>query len=123
MTKGILLKVIGFGLVLLFTGCANIQPTYKAEQKIDRNKLKANYNLIAQRASVDVSNKFLVYIPLTLAPMEIDDVVNKLSNELLNKYNGDVLTDVKVETNWLFTLYYNTYTYTLTANVWQRKEI
>ena len=110
-------------VILFMTGCTqNNQVLYKSTKHIEHSRMKQNYYLIAENVTVEASNRFFGYVPLTLMPFSPDDRINALSLELLKKYNGDVLTDVKVETGWLVTLYYNTYTYYLTANVWQRKE-
>lgn len=119
-----LVVVIG---IFFFVGCSstnqNIENTvYKSTKHIERMELKKNYYLVAENVTVESSNRFLAYIPLTIMPLTVDGRIDSLSLELLNKYNGDILTDVKVETGWLFTLYYNTYTYYLTGNVWQRKD-
>ena len=120
MKKFYKLLLISF-IIFISVGCSSIQPTYKTNESIDRVKLKENYYLIDKNAKAEISIRFFAYIPLTIVPLEEDDRVNKLSEEILSRYNADILTDVRLETTWLFTVYYNTYTYILTASVWKKK--
>ena len=118
-----ILQIIYLFVLLLITGCANNeQILYKSTKHIEHSTFKKDYFLIAENVTVEASNRFFGYVPLTLMPFSPDERINALSLELLDKYHGDILTDVRIETGWLITLYYNTYTYYLTANVWQRKD-
>ncbi|RLA75785.1 MAG: hypothetical protein DRG78_20365 [Epsilonproteobacteria bacterium] len=118
--------------IILFTGCSSKQnqlELQKSKKYVSLKNINQHFNLMQKDAKYELSNKFFVYLPAKMSiPVDSSgsDVnllaVDRLSLYLLNKYNGDILTNVRIETDWLFTIYWNTYTYYITADVWKRKE-
>jgi len=115
--------------LFILTGCINKNEPHKSIDEqiivstdlINKDILIKNFVLIQRDARDDITNRFFVYIPLTVYSLTLDSAIEKLSKRLLNKYGADLLTNVKIETDWLATIYYNTYTFYITADVWKRK--
>jgi len=88
---------------------------------VNYDLLKKNFVLIQKNAKDEISNRFFVYIPITLQSSNLESATETLSNDMIDRYGADLLTNVRIETDWLVTVYYNTYTYYITADVWKRK--
>jgi PBP1b-binding outer membrane lipoprotein LpoB len=126
MKKRILL---GLMMILLFAGCSTKEVSPKdgsntiirSTDLINNENLKKNFVLIQRNAKDEMTNRFFAYIPITLEASSLESAVESLTKDMMNKYGADLLTNVSIETDWLVTVYYNTYTYYITADVWKRK--
>ena len=127
MKKIILLSL---ATILLVSGCSSKNSSLisganiliKSTDLIKEETLSKNFVLIQKNAKDEISNRFLVYIPLTIQSSSLESATESLTQDMMDKYGADLLTNVRIETDWLLTLYYNTYTYYITADVWKRKK-
>lgn len=116
-------------IILLLSACSNknLSPSsarntiIKSTDLINEDLLAKNFVLIQKNAQDEMSNRFFVYIPLTLQASSLESATETLTKEMIERYGADLLTNVRIETNWLITIYYNRYTYYITADVWRRK--
>ena len=108
--------------VVALAGCANRHAIFTnrivSPVGVDREYIKNNFELIEQNAEVVLNRHLLVYIPLS-GYYSFDDVT--VTNELLYKYQADLVTDLRIEKKILFLLYYNRYYVVAKGKVWRRK--
>ncbi|MDH5256744.1 MAG: hypothetical protein OEX07_02010 [Gammaproteobacteria bacterium] len=114
-------------LLLLSTfvlaGCATRQPIFTnrvvSTVGVDWDYINNNFELVDENAEVVLNRHFLVYLPLSGYYSFNDETI---SNELLYKYQGDLITNLRIDKKFLFLLYYNRYYVVANGKVWKRKK-
>lgn len=108
--------------IVLLAGCANkstrftnLIPSPTIE---DQDYLKANFDLVRKNAETSLNRHFILYVPVS-GWYDFDDKV--ATDELLNKYDGDVVTNLSIEKKYLILVYYNRYYVVVTGDVWRKK--
>ena len=116
---GILLLVLAVqGCIPKYTG----QPVYKKSEKIDVDGLNKDYQLVGSQQSATVGNYFFLYIPVKLGlSSEEGDTENRLMQDLLKRFDGDLLTNIKFRSSYLITAYWNQWTREIVADVWKKR--
>lgn len=94
---------------------------YKTHSPINYVELNNSHRMIQRGVEADISNWFFLYLPAKLEVGTDTVIADKLSDRILKKYNGDILTNVEIKKDTLITLYWNYYSYSMTADVWSRK--
>lgn len=111
--------------IFLLSGCATnaYQARFTNQQfdpdSVDRDYLEENFVLTNEKAELVLNRHFFVYIPLNAYFPFSDSYVTE---SLLQRFDGDVVTDLSIERKFLFLLYYNRYYVVATGDVWKRKE-
>jgi hypothetical protein len=102
------------GLVGLFfaTGCTDTVARL-AIASTKTTDFSQNHYRAATQASADDGRLWLLVLPLGGAP-SIEDAIN----HLLQKYNGDYLTDTKVDETWWSLLLVSWGSVSVTGDVW-----
>lgn len=108
---------------LIFTAsCANqnIRFTNRLSSltQSDNSYLKNNYEMVQRDAEITLNRHFFLYIPVNGWYNFTDE---KATDELLLKYNADLVTDLKIDRKLLILLYYNRYYVVASGNIWRRK--
>jgi hypothetical protein len=98
------------------------KPVYKKSESIDVEALKKDYILVGSQQSATVGNYFIGYIPVKLGlSSEEGDTENRLMQDLLKRFDADLLTNVSIKKNYIFTIYWNQWTREIVADVWKKK--
>jgi len=109
--------------ILMLGGCASHTKLTNVADKgksYDQTYLNNNFELIAENAEVDLGRAFFYILPIGDLN-SLDDAY--VVSELLEKYEGDLVTDVSIESKFGTLLYVSVYYVYATGNVWKRKEI
>jgi hypothetical protein len=111
-------------MMIFLSGCSTsfLTPTVKSNVKVDQNVLEQKYRLMNHRATASLSNHYIAYLPVSVSLGNNEDAVDALSNILLRKYRGDLLTDVVVKNKIFISFYWNIFTYEIEAEVWRKKD-
>ena len=116
-----IINIIIVVIAMQLTSCANNSPPmYKSSQKMNSVAVGNEYELISSNVTHTLSNWWLLYIPVKLS-IPNERVEDKLTHALLNKYSGELLTNVQIEKSTFFTIYWNVWSYKITADVWRKK--
>lgn len=111
--------------VILFflSGCATTpnEPLYKTQEPINHAQLYKDYRIIKQGAEAKISIWFFVLTPLKFDYSAGTDVAVMLGNKILSEYDGEFLTSAKVNKHTFISIYWNSFSYSMTADVWGRK--
>ena len=84
--------------------------------------LKKDYILVGSQQSATVGNYFIFYIPVKLGlSQEEGDTENRLMQDLLKRFDADLLTNVTFKQNYLITAYWNQWTREIVADVWKKR--
>lgn len=98
------------------------EPVYKKSQAIDVEALKKDYILVGSQQTATVGNYFIFYIPVKLGlSSEEGDTENRLMQDLLKRFDADLLTNVTFKKNYLITAYWNQWTREIVADVWKKR--
>ena len=96
---------------------------HTSQEQLDEAIVEKRYRLIARQAEADIGNNFFVYLPVKIGmPNTEDQIESMLAKKLLDRHGADLLTNVKIEQKILFTLYWNTFSRHITADVWRKKD-
>lgn len=119
MCKKVLIFIM---LVFLFTGCSvkNMPIQNKISDKKDLNLgyIEDNYVLVEKRCSNTKQRWYYTYIPVSGFIVFEDDYV---IDEMLNKCDGDIATNVELHDTTFIALLINYYSRTAIADVWRKK--
>ena len=111
---------------LMIQGCIpkyEGDPIYHQGEVSDMSALKENYTLVAKSQKASVGNYWVFYLPVMLQmPTEENDIEHKLADKLLQRFDADLLTNIKIESSYLVTLYWNQFRRHITADVWKKKD-
>ena len=109
-------------LCALLAGCASKPVRFtnvtEALTASDQEYLKANFDLVYSGAEITLSRHFLMMYPLSGYYQFNDETI---TNELLNKYKGDIVSNLQINKKLIFLLYYNRYYIVATGDVWRKK--
>jgi len=129
LIKEFILKKFLFSLLLLAMAIQGCIPKYQGDTifhktgAIEKALLEKNYTLVAQQQKADIGNFWVFYIPVNLEmPKEEGEIEHTLADKLLQRFDGDLLTNVKFESSWLITVYWNQFKRHITADVWKKKD-
>ncbi len=109
---------------VLLSGCAmrqnHITHRVVSPEFVDQEYLNRNFVLVAKDAEIVLNRHFFIHIPLNGYYTFNESTAVE---ELLHRYGGDLVTDVTIESKFLFLLYYNRYYLIASGNVWKRKKV
>ena len=129
LIKELILKRHLIGIIFLALAIQGCIPKYQGDtifhksEAVDKALLEKNYTLVAQKQKADIGNFWILYVPINLQmPSEEAEIEHTLANKLLQRFDADLLTNVKFESSWLVTLYWNQFKRHITADVWKKKD-
>ncbi len=113
-----------FTCALFLAGCATTDVKFTNQIAVptaqDLRYLNSNFELIKQGAETTLDRHFFMYVPLS-GFYEFND--KTVITELLDEYDGDLVTNLRIDRKFLFTLYYNRYYVVAKGDIWKKKRI